>query len=252
MATYQIYGNTIVTLADAQYTVLAMVVACKNEYAGKYTAINCIGLSKDEICEAIRIAENAPTSKFDSYLFAQKYAEMMVQNMLNNELCALEAFADAANAILHTAIAEQADLQNEAIEIADAFAELDLVPDNADTELEYEALSAGSAFDNAEPIAISKHYELSDDIYELNEVIDTIAIEQADDLADIDSEIAALKAKLLALGSTRQNIVEEYAYWHQQAQEKIDALEYRESQDANEAYDDLRQSIWFATGQDII
>ena len=79
---YQIYGNTIATLADAQYTVLAMVVACKNEYAGKYTAINCIGLSQDEICKAISIAENAPTTKFKSYLLAQKYAEMLVQNML--------------------------------------------------------------------------------------------------------------------------------------------------------------------------
>jgi len=113
-------------------------------------------------------------------------------------------------------------------------------------------LRAGAAFDNAEPTPISKHYELSDDINDLNEVIDSIATEQADDLAAIDSEIAALKARLLSLGSTRQNIVEEYAYWHQQAQEKIDVLEYRESQEANEAYDDLRQSIWQATGQDIM
>lgn len=164
----------------------------------------------------------------------------------------LEAIADAANVILHTAIAEQADLENEAIEIADAFAELNLVPENANTELEYEALNAGSAFDNVEPTPISKHYDLSGDIYDLNEVIDTIATEQADDLQSIDSQIAALTARLLSLGSTRQNIVEEYAYWHSEAQEKIDLLEYRESQDANEAYDDLRQSIWQATGQDIM
>ena len=249
---YQIYGNTIVTLADAQYTVFAMVIACKNEYAGKYTAINCIGLSQDEICKAISIAENAPTTKFKSYLFAQKYAEMLVQNMLNNELCALEAFADAANAILHTAIAVEADLQNKANEVADIFAELDLVPENACEDIALEALIAGSAFDNAEPTPISKHYDLSDDIDELNEVIDSIATEQAGDLQSIDSEIAALKARLLSLGSTRQDIVEEYAYWHSKAQSKLNDLEYSKAYDSDEAQADLRQSIWFSTGQDIM
>jgi hypothetical protein len=252
MPKYQNCGNTILMVTDTEYTTLAMIIACKNEYAGKYTAINCIGLSQIEISKAISQAETAPTTKFDSYLFAQKYAEMMVQNMLNNELCALEAFADAANAILHTAIAEQAELQNEAIEIADAFAELDLVPENADLELQYEALQAGAAFDNVAPTPISKQYDLSGDIYDLNEVIDTIATEQADDLQSIDSEIAALKARLLSLGSTRQDIVEEYAYWHSKAQQKLDDLEYSEAHDSNEAQADLRQSIWLSTGQDIM
>ena len=153
---------------------------------------------------------------------------------------------------MHTAIAEQADLQNEANEVADIFAELDLVPENACEDIALEALIAGSAFDNAEPTPISKHYELSDDIDKLNDIIDSIATEQADDLAVIDSEIAALKARLLALGSTRQDIVEEYAYWHSKAQQKIDDLKYSETYDSNEAQADLRQSIWLSTGQDIM
>jgi len=196
-------------------------------------------------------------------------------NMLNDELCALEAFADAANIILHTTIAEQADLQNEANEIADAIIENSdfatytkggkyfadnartivylFKPENANTELEYEALQAGAAFDNSAPLpSFNKQYDLSGDIYELNEVIDEIAVEQADDLAAIDDEITRLKARLLSLGSTRQDIVEEYTHWHCKAQERLNELEYDEAYHSDEAQADLRQSIWFATGQDIM
>jgi len=250
---YQIYGNTIVTLADAQYTVLAMVIACKNEYAGKYTAINCIGLSQDEICKAISIAENAPTTKFKSYLFAQKYAEMLVQNMLNNELCALEAFADAANAILHTAIAVEADLQNKANEVADIFAELDLVPENACEDIALEALIAGSAFDNAEPTpAFSLHYEMPTNLYDLDELSNVIAEEEWRALGTVDAEISALKAKLIQLNDKRIGIVEECAHWRGKCDRAIEIAEYEASYEANEADADLRQSIWLSTGQDIM
>jgi len=166
---------------------------------------------------------------------------------------AIKAFADAANQVLHIMIAEQADLQNEAHEAEATILELGLVPENADLELQYEALQAGAAFDNSAPLpSFSKRYDLSGDIDELNEVIDSIAVEQADDLAAIDDEITRLKARLLSLGSTRQDIVEEYAYWHSKAQQKLDNLEHSEAYDDNEAQADLRQSIWQATGQDIM
>jgi hypothetical protein len=126
-------------------------------------------------------------------------------------------------------------------------------PENANTELEYEALQAGAAFDNSAPLpSFNKQYDLSGSIDEINEVIDTIATEQADDLTAIDDEITRLKARLLSLGSTRQDIVEEYTHWHCKAQERLNELEYNEAYDGNEAYDDLRQSIWFSTGQDIM
>ena len=165
---------------------------------------------------------------------------------------ALLTFASLATRI-YPAIAEQADLQNEANEVADAFAELDLVPENACEDIALEALQAGAAFDNSAPLpSFSKQYDLSGDIDEINEVIDSIAVEQADDLTAIDDEITRLKARLLSLGSTRQDIIEEYVYWHCKAQERLNELEYDEAYDDNEAQADLRQSIWLATGQDIM
>lgn len=172
-----------------------------------------------------------------------------------NELAclALEAFADAANAILHTAIAEQADLQNEANKVADIFAELDLVPENACEDIALEALIAGSAFDNAEPTpAFSLHYEMPTNLYDLDELSNVIAEEEWRALGTVDAEISALKAKLIQLNDKRIGIVEECAHWRGKCERAIEIAEYEQNYDSNEAQADLRQSIWQATGQDIM
>jgi hypothetical protein len=223
----------------------------KSDLDGKFNYYLTIGSTDAEVLAKGDKVRFEQKGIYATYAEAQAKALSIVSSEVNRA-SVLEVWADAANAILHTAIAEQADLQNEADEAEATILELAFIPENADKELEYEALNAGAAFDNVAPTPISKQYDLSGDIDELNEVIDSIATEQADDLQSIDSEIAALKARLLSLGSTRQDIVEEYAYWHSKAQEKLDDLEYSEAYDSNEAQADLRQSIWFSTGQDIM
>jgi hypothetical protein len=129
MANYKFLGNHIVLTNEANETIydendqmiiLAAIVECKGKHTGKFTVINRIGLSQVEVWDALTQAEDNPTTKFNNLFFAEKYAEMMVANMFN-ELCALEAFADAANQLLHTEIAAAAEadaMQHEASEIA--------------------------------------------------------------------------------------------------------------------------------------
>lgn len=133
MANYKFLGNHIVLTNESNETIydendqmiiLAMVVECKGKHTGKYTAINRTGLSQVEVWDALTIAEDKPTTKFTSLLFAEKYAEMIAQNMLN-ELCALEAFADAANAALHLDIAAEVAEQDAAQAASEAIAEND-------------------------------------------------------------------------------------------------------------------------------
>lgn len=166
---------------------------------------------------------------------------------------AFNVTADAANAILHTAIAVEADLQNEANEVAGIFAELDLVPENACEDIALEALIAGSAFDNAEPTpAFSLHYEMPTNLYDLDELSNVIAEEEWRALGAVDAEISAVKAKLIELNDKRIGIVEECAHWRGKCDRAIEIAEYEASYEANEADADLRQSIWLSTGQDIM
>ena len=203
-------------------------------------------------CKSAKISIINNTSKFN-------IMKLKKSHLSANELArlALEAFADAANAILHTAIAEQADLQNEANEVADIFAELDLVPENACEDIALEALSAGSAFDNAEPTpAFSLHYEMPyempTNLYDLDELSNVIAEEEWRALGTVDAEISAVKAKLIELNDKRIGIVEECAHWRGKCDRAIEIAEYEASYEANEADADLRQSIWLSTGQDIM
>jgi len=106
-----------------QQIVLAMIIQCRGKHTGKYTVINCVGLSKSEICDAISAAKNTPAIKLDNLLFAERYAEMILRVMFNNELCALEAFADLLNAALHTDIANAAQADAAQCEVEQAISE---------------------------------------------------------------------------------------------------------------------------------
>ena len=115
--------NNIILDDNGNYIVLAVIVKLYGKHEGKFSVINCVGLSHSEIKKAKSDALYLSVigSTFTNFLFAERYAEMILRNMFNNELCALEAFADAANAILHVeiaAVAEADAMQYEASEIA--------------------------------------------------------------------------------------------------------------------------------------
>jgi hypothetical protein len=224
----------------------------KSDINGKFNYFITVGMTDAEIL-----------AKGDSVRFEQKgvyatYAEaqakaLSIVNSEVNRASVLEVWADAANAILHTAIAEQADLQNEANEAEATILELDLVPANACEDVTLEALQAGAAFDNIEPTpAFSLHYEMPTNIYDLDELSNVIAEEEWRALGTVDAEINALKAKLIQLNDKRIGIVEECAHWRGKCERAIEIAEYEQNYDDNEAQADLRQSIWFATGQDIM
>jgi len=118
----QTENNEIVTL-------IRIIKITSYTKADKYVCVDVIGLDCVELGAAISFAKKYCT-KHVSLFFAQKYAEMILANMLNNELCALEAFADAANVILHTeiaAVAEADAMQYDAEQIAAENAPIDFV-----------------------------------------------------------------------------------------------------------------------------
>jgi hypothetical protein len=133
MANYKFLGNHIVLTNEANETIydendqmiiLAAIVECKGKHTGKFTVINRIGLSQVEVWDALTQAEDNPTTKFNNLFFAEKYAEMMVANMFN-ELCALEAFVDAANQLLHVEIAAAAEADAMQYEASETIAQND-------------------------------------------------------------------------------------------------------------------------------
>jgi len=221
---------TLQAAAQAAFDfIVEMVTKLENDFAAGYPANKVVNEAKNTIAKKYNYSKN------------------------NLACLAIKAFADAANQVLHIMIAEQADLQNEANEIADAFAELDLVPENACEDVTLEALQAGAAFDNVEPTpAFSLRYEMPTNIYDLDELSNVIAEEEWRALGTVDAEINALKAKLIQLNDKRIGIVEECAHWRGKCERAIEIAEYEQNYDSNEADADLRQSIWLSTGQDIM
>jgi hypothetical protein len=118
----QTENNELVTL----FRIIKITSATK---ADKYVCVDVIGLDAVELGAAISFAKKYCT-KHASLFFAQKYAEMVIATMLNNELCALEAFADAANQLLHAEIAAAAEAdaaQYEAEQVAAENAPIDFI-----------------------------------------------------------------------------------------------------------------------------
>jgi hypothetical protein len=230
-----------------QSTYIAQTIAFDK---GAYTFVECE--FNNEQTEAA-FDNNPVHGTFKNARQADEAAFNFSVQMIAELNAILEAIADAANEVLHTAIAEQADLANEVYEAEATILELDLVPENADLELQYEALQAGAAFDNVEPTpAFSLHYEMPTNIYDLDELSNVIAEEEWRALGTVDVEINALKAKLIQLNDKRIGIVEECAHWRGKCERAIEIAEYEQNYDSNEAQEDLRQSIWLSTGQDIM
>jgi len=110
----QIENNELVTI-------IRIVKIAGNKTNDKWICVNVFGLDAVELGAALSHAKKHGVRN-PSLFFAQKEAEMMVAN-LENKLCALEAFADAANQLLHIDIQNEVAAQDEQLAADEAINE---------------------------------------------------------------------------------------------------------------------------------
>lgn len=89
-------GSGIDVQCGEEYASVARIVKLRGENTGKYAIIKVAGMSQEEIWDATTEAENNGKINTQKSLYlAEKYAELVADAVIN-ELCALEAFAEAA------------------------------------------------------------------------------------------------------------------------------------------------------------